>query len=67
MTGELKSMFDAHLDSSTINNISESLDKQKLDFEENKKKKELYKKQSTQILIFSWNEERIYEVGRWDS
>jgi hypothetical protein len=45
MTGELKSMFDAHLDSSTINNISDTLDK-KLELEEMKKKKEFYKKQS---------------------
>jgi hypothetical protein len=45
MTGELKSMFDAHLDSSNVN-VSEAItEKQRIELEE-KKKKEFYKKQS---------------------
>ncbi len=40
MTGELKSMFDSHLEP-----ISDLSDKQRIEYEE-KKKKEFYKKQS---------------------
>jgi hypothetical protein len=42
MTGELKSMFDAHL---TESSMADTFEKQKLEIEE-KKKKEFIKKQS---------------------
>lgn len=47
MTGELKSMFDAHL---TESSLADNLEKQKLEMEE-KKKKEFFKKQSTIIKL----------------
>ena len=45
MTGELKSMFDAHLDSNTMMVSEVMTEKQRIELEE-KKKKDFYKKQS---------------------
>lgn len=51
MTGELKSMFESHLADSSMNLMNESIEKQRIEMEE-KKKKEYLKKQSKIIKYY---------------
>jgi hypothetical protein len=62
MTGELKSMFESHLDTST-NLANDPIERQRFEMEE-RKKKEFIKKQSEKFfLFFSWDEKRDNKIG----